>query len=120
MRIVSLFVERLWPIRAWRVLMTTIDEIKTELERASAAQAELILDVQNVSALVGGLSGQVTDLQTQIADLQAQIAAGAAVTPEQLDALKAQATAVADGLVQIDVALDAVAPDPAPEEPVVE
>jgi predicted nucleic acid-binding Zn-ribbon protein len=118
MWIVSLFVN---PVQGWNRLMATLTEITDSLAAAAAAQAALLQDVANVQGVVTGLAGQVTALQAQVADLQAQIASGSGVTAEDLDALKAQADALAAGLVSVDSALDAIAPDPvaapAPETP---
>jgi predicted nucleic acid-binding Zn-ribbon protein len=111
MWIVSLLTRPWWP---WRRIMATLEEIQAKLDAAAAAQAALLQDVGNVQGLVSGLSGQVTGLQSQVSDLQAQVAAGAGVTAADLDALFAKASLLADGLVSVDSALDAIAPDVPP------
>lgn len=75
--------------------MATIVEAIAEVQAANAAKTEELKALiaieaqQQADAINAEVQSATTALSAQVAELQAQIASGSAVTPEQIEALKA-------------------------------
>lgn len=92
-----------WPERrrALDAISHSLARIEGKVDRIMTTEADLQTDLDNIKTGVAAVADKLTAQAGTIADLKAQIAAGTPVTPEQLDALHAEASGIASSLQAI-------------------